>query len=100
MPEDRGQRGGDGCEQDVGDGHVLRVRGGGNRCQAAVSAKSSRRVGGGVGNGTCGAVGAPSTSRARAAKPPIPSARTWWMTSTTALRSPVRPLTTVTDHNG
>ena len=58
------------------------------------------RVGAGMGNGAGAVAAVPSTSRTSAASPPIPSASTWWMTSTSALPSPARPVTTVTDHNG
>lgn len=34
------------------------------------------------------------------AKPPIPSASTWWNTKTSAVLLSVRPLTSVADHNG
>ena len=64
------------------------------------SVKSCRRFGAGDGNGTLGDVGAASTNLAKTASPPIPSARTWCMTRTSALRPSCRPLTTVMDHSG
>ena len=47
-----------------------------------------------------GAGGAPSTRSASIANPPIPSASTWWKTTTRAHPESARSVTNVADHSG
>ena len=72
---------------------------------AQASAASAPAPGGGAGNGTAagpagGGPGLSSTSCARTASPPIPSASTWFITITRPVPPPARPVTNVADHNG